>query len=82
MKLGMHPVHFGVIIVTNLCIGLCTPPVGTCLFVGCGIGKTTLAKVTGPLIPFFIAMILALLCITYIPWLSMAIPNALNLISN
>jgi len=81
MKLGMHPVHFGVILVTNLCIGLCTPPVGTCLFVGCGIGKTTLAKVTGPLIPFFIAMIVGLLCITYIPWFSMAIPNALNLIS-
>ncbi len=72
---GMDPLHFGIIMITNLCIGLCTPPVGTCLFVGCGVGKTTIAKVTPALIPFFIAMIVALMLITYIPWFSMALPN-------
>ncbi len=79
-QLGMHPVHFGIIMIANLCIGLCTPPVGTCLFVGCGVGKTTIAKVTKPLIPFFIAMIAALMLITYIPSLSMFIPKMLGLI--
>lgn len=72
---GMDPLHFGIVMITNLCIGLCTPPVGTCLFVGCGVGKTTIAKVTPSLIPFFIAMIVALMLITYIPWFSMALPN-------
>ncbi|MBN2130996.1 MAG: TRAP transporter large permease [Sedimentisphaerales bacterium] len=78
--LGMSPVHFGIIMIANLCIGLCTPPVGTCLFLGCGVGKTTIAKVTPVLIPFFIAMIGALMLITYIPWLSMAIPRWLDLV--
>jgi len=72
---GMDPLHFGIIMITNLCIGLCTPPVGTCLFVGCGVGKTTIAKVTPALIPFFIAMTVALLLITYVPWFSLALPT-------
>jgi tripartite ATP-independent transporter DctM subunit len=73
--LGMNELHFGVLIITNLCIGLCTPPVGTCLFLGCGVGKTTIAKVTPPLLPFFIAMIVALLLITFIPAISMWLPT-------
>ena len=73
-RLGMHPIHFGIVLITNLCIGLCTPPVGSCLFVGCGIGNTTITQVLKPLLPFFGAMILALLLITYIPWISLAIP--------
>ncbi len=79
-QLGVHPVHFGLIMIANLCIGLCTPPVGTCLFVGCGVGKTTLAEVTRPLVPFFIAMITALMLITYIPQISLFIPGLLKLI--
>jgi len=78
--LGMHPVHFGIMIIANLCIGLCTPPVGTCLFVGCGVGKTTIAKVTVPLLPFFAAMAAALMLITYIPKLSLYLPKLLELI--
>ena len=74
MALGMHPVHFGIMMIANLCIGLCTPPVGTCLFIGCGVGKTTIAKVTRPLLPFFFAMIAALMCITYIPAVSLWLP--------
>jgi tripartite ATP-independent transporter DctM subunit len=79
MALGMDPVHFGIVLIANLCIGLCTPPVGTCLFVGCGVGKTTIARVVPSAIPFFIAMILALLAITYIPALSLWLPRLLNL---
>jgi tripartite ATP-independent transporter DctM subunit len=79
-QLGMHPVHFGLIMIANLCIGLCTPPVGTCLFVGCGVGHTTIVKVTRPLLPFFAAMIAALMLVTYIPQLSLFIPRLLKLI--
>ncbi|MBN2183628.1 MAG: TRAP transporter large permease [Sedimentisphaerales bacterium] len=79
VKLGIHPVHFGLIMIANLCIGLCTPPVGTCLFVGCGVGETTIVKVIRPLLPFFVAMIVALMLVTYIPQISMFIPNLLKL---
>ena len=72
--LGLHEIHFGIILIANLCIGLCTPPVGACLFIGCGVGKTSIAKVTGKLIPFFGAMVLSLMCITYIPQLSLWLP--------
>lgn len=73
--LGMDPVHFGIVLIANLCIGLCTPPVGTCLFIGCSVGRTTIARVVPPMIPFFIAMVLSLMAITYIPWLSLALPG-------
>ncbi|MFN7341484.1 MAG: TRAP transporter large permease [Opitutia bacterium] len=72
---GMDPLHFGIIMITNLCIGLCTPPVGSCLFIGCGVGKTTLAKVTPSLIPFFIAMLLGLALISIFPGLSTWLPG-------
>ncbi|MBX3426863.1 MAG: TRAP transporter large permease [Pirellulales bacterium] len=74
-KLGMHPVQFGIMMIVNLCIGLCTPPVGTCLFVGCGVGKTTIAEVTRPMIPFFLAMFVALMLTTYWPALSIWLPT-------
>lgn len=77
--LGMHPVHFGIMMIVNLCIGLCTPPVGTCLFLGCGVGKTSIAAVTRHMIPFFAAMIVALMLITYCPALSMWLPRMLSL---
>lgn len=73
--LGMDPVHFGIMMIVNLCIGLCTPPVGTCLFVGCGVGRTTIAEVTRPMVPFFLAMLMALMLITYVPWLSLWLPQ-------
>lgn len=81
-QLGMSDIHFGIMLIANLCIGLCTPPVGTCLFIGCGVGKTTIANVTRKAIPFFGAMVVALLLITYIPWISLAIPRALGLLNN
>ena len=79
-KLGISDIHFGIIMIANLCIGLCTPPVGTCLFIGCGVGKTSIAKVTRQALPFFGAMIAALMLITYIPWFSTFIPKLCGLI--
>jgi tripartite ATP-independent transporter DctM subunit len=73
-SLGMHEVHFGIMMIANLCIGLCTPPVGTCLFIGCGVGKTTIAKVTKTMLPFFGAMVVALMLITYLPRVSLWLP--------
>ena len=72
--LGMHEVHFGIMMIANLCIGLCTPPVGTCLFIGCGVGQTTIAKITKTMLPFFGAMIAALMVITYVPATSLWLP--------
>ncbi len=74
-KLGLDPVHFGIIMVLNLCIGLCTPPVGSVLFVGVGIAKTSIEKVIKPLLPLFMAMILALFLVTYFPELSLWLPR-------
>lgn len=74
-KLGIDPVHFGIIMILNLCIGLCTPPVGSVLFVGVGVAKTSIQKVIRPLLPLFLAMIIALFLITYIPQLTMWLPN-------
>ena len=78
-KLGLDPVHFGIIMVLNLCIGLCTPPVGSVLFVGVGVAKTTIEKVFKPLLPLFIAMIIALFLVTYIPQLSLWLPGLFDL---
>lgn len=74
-KLGINPVHFGIIMVTNLCVGLCTPPVGSVLFVGTGIAETSITKVIKPLLPLYAAMIIGLMLVTYIPWLSMYLPH-------
>ncbi len=65
--LHMHPIHFGLIMIVNLCIGICTPPVGTVLFVGCGVGGTTITKLIKPMLPFYASMVLTLMIITYLP---------------
>jgi tripartite ATP-independent transporter DctM subunit len=75
VQLGMDPIHFGIMMVLNLCIGLCTPPVGSVLFVGCGIGQTSITSMIKPLLPLYVAMILALVLVTYIPELSLALPR-------
>ncbi|MCK5441717.1 MAG: TRAP transporter large permease [Maribacter sp.] len=80
MALGMHPVQFGIIIVLNLCIGVCTPPVGTLLFVGSGVAKVPVTKVIRPLLPLLAVMVLVLLLLTYIPELSLWMPRAFGLI--
>ena len=75
IELGIDPIHFGIMMVLNLCIGLCTPPVGSVLFVGCGIAGTTISRMIKPLLPFYIAMIIALILVTYIPEISMFLPR-------
>lgn len=77
--LGLDPVHFGIIMVLNLCIGLCTPPVGSVLFVGVGIAKTSIEKVVKPLLPLFLAMIVALFLVTYFPEISLWLPRQFGL---
>jgi tripartite ATP-independent transporter DctM subunit len=74
-SLGIDPTHFGIVMVLNLCIGLCTPPVGSVLFIGCSVAKTSIASVVRPLMPLFLAMIAALMVITYVPWISLWLPR-------
>jgi tripartite ATP-independent transporter DctM subunit len=78
LKLGIDPVHFGIVMILNLGIGLITPPVGPTLFVGCAIGKVTMEQVSKELWPFYGAMCLALLLVTYIPALSLWIPGLMK----
>lgn len=73
--LGIDPVHFGIIMVFNLTIGLCTPPVGTILFVGCSIGKISIDKVVKPLLPMFLALFVVMAMICYFPQLSLLLPT-------
>jgi C4-dicarboxylate transporter DctM subunit len=75
---GVDPVHFGVIMVVNLGIGLFTPPVGVCLFVACGVAKCSITSVVNAFLPFFFTMIVVLMLITYVPGLVMWLPGLLN----
>lgn len=79
VTLGIDPVHFGIMMVLNLCVGVCTPPVGSVLFVGVGVAKSSIAKVFVPLLPFFITMIIGLLIITLFPGLSLWLPSLFGL---
>ena len=78
-NLGMDPVHFGIVMILNLCIGLCTPPVGSVLFVGCSVAELSIQKVIKPLLPLFLIMIVVLVMITFIPSLSLWLPRAFDL---
>ncbi|MCC8191114.1 MAG: TRAP transporter large permease, partial [Planctomycetes bacterium] len=69
---GMDPVHFGMVLILNLGIGICTPPVGTVLFVGCAIGKIPVTHVVRSIWPFYTAGFLALMLVTYVPAISLA----------
>ncbi len=79
-QFGMHPVHFGLILVYNLCIGNITPPVGNTLFVGIRVGDTTLAKVMPWMIRYYVGILIGLLLVTYIPWISMYLPTSAGLV--
>ncbi len=78
-ELGIDPIHFGIIMVMNLCIGLCTPPVGSVLFVGCGVAGIGIERVIRTLIPLFLAMIVVLLITTFWPDLSLWLPGLFGL---
>ena len=76
-QLGMDPIHFGIMMVLNLSVGLCTPPVGSVLFIGCSVANIKIEKVVKPLLPMFVAMIIILLLVSYIPQLSLWLPSIL-----
>ena len=76
-QLGMDPIHFGIIMVLNLCVGLCTPPVGSVLFIGCSVANLKIEQVIRPLVPMFVIMFIVLMLVTYIPTLSLWLPNLL-----
>ena len=78
-SLGMDPVHFGIIMVLNLCIGLCTPPVGTILFVGAGVAKISVSSVIRPLLPFLGVMVGVLLLITFFEDIALWLPRLFGL---
>ncbi len=75
LKFGVDPVHFGMIMLVNLGIGLVTPPVGSTLFVGCAVGKVSIEQVTREIWPFYVAMVIVLLLVTYIPAISLWLPG-------
>ncbi|MCF7945033.1 MAG: TRAP transporter large permease [Spirochaetia bacterium] len=77
IQLGVDPVHFGVIMILNLGIGLITPPVGSTLFIGSAIAKIPIEKVSKSMLPFFFVMLMTLLVITYVPSIVMTLPNLL-----
>ncbi|HTP84667.1 MAG TPA: TRAP transporter large permease [Alphaproteobacteria bacterium] len=78
-KFGVDPVHFGMIMLLNLGIGLCHPPVGSIIFVGCAVGKVTMEQVVRRIWPFYGVMFLVLMLVTYWPDLSLWLPRALGL---
>lgn len=76
-ELGMDPVHFGILMTFNLSIGICTPPVGSTLFVGCSVAGVKIDKVIKPLLPFYAVLILTLFMVTFLPQLSLWLPQTL-----
>ena len=79
-SLGMTDIQFGVMLIFNMCLGNITPPVGSVLFVGCGISKISIEQVTRTLLPYFAVLFLLLMAVTYIPALSLGIPGLMGLI--
>ncbi|GLQ18177.1 TRAP transporter large permease [Maritalea porphyrae] len=74
-SIGMDPTQFGIMMLINLGLGLCTPPVGTCLFVGCAVGKIKIEQSLKTIWPFYLALLLALILVTYVPAFSLWLPS-------
>jgi TRAP-type C4-dicarboxylate transport system permease large subunit len=79
-SIGMSDVHFGLMLILNLGIGSVTPPVGSCLFVGCGIANVKIEGVTKYILPIFTTMVVALLLVTFIPAISLIVPYLTHLV--
>lgn len=77
--IGLSPIHFGIIMIYNLAIGLCTPPVGSALFVGCAVGKTPIERTSLHMLPLYGVMVVGLMLVTYIPMISMWLPTLLGM---
>ncbi|SMY10004.1 TRAP transporter large permease [Flavimaricola marinus] len=76
--LGMDPTQFGIMMLVNLGLGLCTPPVGTCLFVGCAVGRIKIEEALKSIWPFYLAILAALILVTYVPAVSLWLPSLLG----
>ena len=74
----LHPIQFGIMVILNCGIGLLTPPVGAVLFIGSAVAKQPMEKVVKATLPFYLCMIVALLLISFVPEISMLLPNLLN----
>jgi len=72
---GMDPIHFGAVLILNLGIGLCTPPVGSVLFVGCAVGKARVSDVVRTIWPFYLTCVAVLMLVTYVPQISLFLPG-------
>ena len=77
-QLGVDPIHFGIIMLINLGIGVCTPPVGTSLLVGCSIGKVSIGTTVKAMLPFYMVMVVVLMLVTFVPSLTLTLPNMLS----
>jgi tripartite ATP-independent transporter DctM subunit len=80
IKIGVHPLHFGIIMCLNLVIGLTTPPLGACLFTCCSVARISIEEITKPILPFILALIIVLLIVTFVPSVSMFIPKLLGFV--
>lgn len=76
--LGMDPTQFGIMMLINLGLGLCTPPVGSCLFVGCAVGKVPIEEAVKTIWPFYLAIFAALMLVTYVPAISLTLPGLIG----
>ena len=74
-SLGMDPVHFGIMLMLNLGIGLATPPVGSAMFVGCAVGNVSIERAARAMVPFYVTMVVVLLLVTFLPQVVMFVPN-------
>jgi len=75
LKMGMDPIHFGIMLILNLSIGLCTPPVGSALFVGSAIGKISIERAARGCLPFYLSMLITLMLVTYFPIITLWLPG-------
>jgi tripartite ATP-independent transporter DctM subunit len=80
VSMGVHPLHFAIIMVVSLNLGLMTPPLGACLFVVCGITNLTIEQVSKQILPFILMEVVALFLVTFLPAISMTIPRLFGLI--
>lgn len=78
VSIGIDPLQFGMILMMNLGLGLCTPPVGACLFVGCAVGQVPIEKAVRTIWPFYLAIFVALMLVTFVPAISMTLPSLLD----
>jgi tripartite ATP-independent transporter DctM subunit len=74
-RIGVDPYQFGMLLMMNLGLGLCTPPVGSVLFVGCAVGGVRLEDAVKTIWPFYLAILIALMFVTFVPAISMTLPN-------